>query len=84
MLKFIKNLFHKNKGCLYVKTQQEKEQFFESLQKFYKTDYIFFKEQFDDLLIHEQNEFIQYVKKRNQQLNEIKQLIDVISQLTSK
>lgn len=73
--------WERRRGCLYGKTQQQKEDFFRSLTNFSYTDEQFFKEQCMDLQYHELKQFEEYLKKQNDikrnLLRDINKLSDV-------
>ncbi len=72
----ILGFFRKTRGCLYGKTPQQKEDFFNSLLSFHDTDKMFFEEQFDDLLSEEKDEFIKWIAADNAHKRELLQKLD--------
>lgn len=78
-------LFKKqSKGCLDGKTQEQKEDFFESLALFATTDKQFFEEQYWDLKAHERKEFSDYVIKKGENLRKMKGLIEILTEFIGK
>lgn len=71
-------LFNKKKGCLYGKTEEEKISFFKSLSGFAISDKQFFREQWADLLPHEQKEFHNWVIKDAEEKKAMKKLVDFL------
>lgn len=70
----------KSKGCLDGKTQEQKEDFFESLALFATTDKKFFEEQYWDLKAHERKEFSDYVIKRGETLRTMNGLVKILNE----
>lgn len=68
----------KQKGCLHGKTIKEKISFFQRLKDFATVDEVFFKEQYNDLLPHEQKEFCDWVIKGTQEIKRTKELLNAI------
>ena len=79
LFQFLK--IQKTIGYLYNKTPEQKETFFQSLSDSANTNEQSFKDQYFDLLSHERKEFHDWVLKNNDQLRQIKSLVDVIAQL---
>lgn len=73
----------KELGCLYGKTEQEINQFFESLANFSKTDSEFFTEQYWDLTYTGRKMFENYIKNRKQKLVAVSNLILAIEKITT-
>jgi hypothetical protein len=74
----------KSKGCLHGKTEQQKIDFFDSLCSFATKDKQFFEEQYWDLQKHERKEFSDYVIKRGKRLQNMKGLVEILSELIEK
>lgn len=74
-------LFFKKKGCLHGKNQEEKNEFFKSLVEFNESDRAFFEQQHNDLLPHEQKEFLEWAKKGNENLKILKAGLDLLEEL---
>lgn len=70
--------FSDNKGCLYGKTAEQKDKFFNSLFNFAVKDKDFFQEQFLDLLPDEQQQFIDWLEKKQENMKKIKEKLDDI------
>jgi hypothetical protein len=69
------------KGCLYGKTEEQKKEFFIRLISFAKDDPMFFKEQYNDLLPHEQREFIEYIYVRRIHLVILKVMCNIFEKV---
>ncbi len=74
-------LHFKKQGCLHGKTQKEKNEFFEALAEFSKSKPDFFEEQHDDMLPHEQREFLDWIKKGHDNMLLMKSLVDILEEL---
>ena len=72
------------KGCLHGKTGAMKEKFFQSLSNFASTDEQFFKEQYEDLLPHEQKEFSDWVKQSNYNLLQLRGMVNMLFEIVEK
>lgn len=81
MIDILGNLFKGSRGCLYGKTQEEKDSFFSKLIDFNSSDPDFFKQQLSDLRRHEKVEFNEWLKERNQRLRAIRGLVGVVGEL---
>jgi|WetSurMetagenome_2_1015567.scaffolds.fasta_scaffold450543_3 hypothetical protein len=77
----ISNVFRKSKGCLFFKSDKEKNDYFQSLANFAQTDWRFFKEQYEDLLDHEQDEFALWLVNKHKNLEKISLLVTIIDEL---
>jgi hypothetical protein len=77
----ISQFIFKGKGCLFNKTQEQKNDFFESLSNFAKTDPLFFKEQYLDLLPHERKEYRDWIEIQMKESSKIIKLIQVLTEL---
>ncbi len=72
------------KGCLHGKSEQEKIDFFVSLEKFAKSDPIFFNEQCNDLLLHELEEFHNWIKKEAETKRALLSLVNATKTLLNE
>lgn len=71
MIKIFGIIFYRNKkeGCLYHKSEKQKDEFFRSLAKFMGTDPDFYWEQYFDLMPYERRLFLKWLEKNKHTIN---------------
>jgi hypothetical protein len=79
LFQFLK--IQKTIGYLYNKTPEQKVTFFQSLRESANTNEQSFKDQYYNLLPHERKEFCDWVLRNNDDMRQIKEMVDVIAQL---